>query len=74
MRTSDARFGGWLEVLDRTCICDASTEDLVPATQNEAQRVVGRAELAVVLVPDDWPGETETWMSCSSAAAAKARP
>jgi hypothetical protein len=74
MRTSDARFGGWLEVLDRTCICDASTEDLVPATQNEAQRVVGRAELAVVLVPDDRPGETETWMSCSSAAAAKARP
>jgi hypothetical protein len=56
MRTSDARFGGWLEVLDRTCICGASTEDLVPATLREAERVGGRAELAVVLVPDDWPG------------------
>jgi hypothetical protein len=56
MRTSDARFGGWLAVLDRTCICGASTEDLVPATLREAERVGGHAELAVVLVPDDWPG------------------
>ena len=54
MRTSDARFGGWLEVLDRTCICGASTEDLVPATLSEAARAGGHAELAVVLVPDDW--------------------
>jgi hypothetical protein len=56
MRTSDARAGGWLAVLDRSCPCGASVEDLVPATEDEAMRgTPSGAVLPIVVVPDGWP-------------------
>ncbi len=57
MRDSDARAGGWLAVLDPTCSCGAPAEDLVPATQDQTLLATPLgAALAIVLVPDGWPG------------------
>jgi hypothetical protein len=56
MRATDARASGWLAVLDRTCSCGASVEDLVPATEGEAVRGTSSgAVLPIVVVPDRWP-------------------
>jgi hypothetical protein len=57
MRDSDARAGGWIAVLASTCSCGAPAENLVPATQYDALSTTPKgAALAIVLVPDDWPG------------------
>lgn len=56
MRASDARAGGWLSVLPRTCRCGAPAADLEPAMEGDARRAAaGGAVLAVLLVPDRWP-------------------
>jgi hypothetical protein len=56
MRATDARAGGWLAVLDRSCTCGASVEDLVPATDGETVRGTPSGDvLPIVLVPDGWP-------------------
>jgi hypothetical protein len=57
MRASDARAGGWMALLDRTCSCGATADQLVPATQDEALLAAPTGvTLAIVLVPDGWPG------------------
>jgi hypothetical protein len=57
MRDSEARAGGWLSVLDWTCSCGAAADLLVPVSQDEALHIVpSGVALAMVLVPDDWPG------------------
>jgi hypothetical protein len=57
MREKDARGGGWLNVLDQTCECGASSEDLVTASENEIQSIVaGTVMPLLVVVPDGWPG------------------
>jgi len=56
MRVTDARAGGWLAVLDRSCPCGASAKDLVPTTNDEAVRdTPSDAVLPIVVVPDGWP-------------------
>ena len=56
MRAIDARVGGWLAVLDRSCTCGALAEDLVPARDYEAVRgIPSSAVLPIVVVPDGWP-------------------
>jgi hypothetical protein len=57
MREKDARGGGWLNVLDHTCECGASPEDLVTASEDEIQSIVaGIVMPLLVVVPDDWRG------------------
>jgi hypothetical protein len=58
MRDSDARAGGWLTLLDRTCSCGASADQLVPATEDDVLRPTPKGAVLppIVLVPDDWPG------------------
>ena len=57
MRASDARAGGWMALLDRTCSCGAPADQLVPATQDEALLAAPTgAALAIMLVLDGWPG------------------
>ena len=56
MHEKDARNGGWLNVLDRTCECGAPLEDLVAASEKEIQRIVAGAVMPLlVVVPDGWP-------------------
>ena len=57
MRASDARAGGWMALLDRTCSCGAPADQLVPAAEDETLRTTSKsAMLGIVLVPADWPG------------------
>jgi len=57
MREKDARDGGWLNVLGRTCVCGAPPQDLVVASEEEIQRIVaGTVMPLLVVVPDGWPG------------------
>ena len=58
MREKDARDGGWLNVLDRTCECGAPPEDLVAASESEIQCIVaGTVIPLLVVVPDGWSGK-----------------
>jgi len=57
IRKTAALSGGWLSVLDWTCECGAPPTDLVPASEDEIQRIVaGTTMPLLVVVPDDWPG------------------
>jgi hypothetical protein len=57
MRATDARGGGWLNVLDHTCECGGSPEDLVTASEDEIQSIVaGDVMTLLVVVPDGWLG------------------
>ena len=58
MRKAEAQSGGWLSVLDWTCECGAPPTDLVPASEDQIQRVIaGTIVPLLVVVPDSWPGE-----------------
>ena len=54
MRATNVRAGDWLALLDRSCTCGASVEDLVPAVNDKAMRgTLSDAVLPIVLVPDE---------------------
>ena len=58
MREQDARDGGWLDVLDRTCECGASSEDLVAVSKDEIEGIVAGTDMPLLVVaPDGWPGQ-----------------
>jgi hypothetical protein len=58
MAESEARAGGWLQVIERDCRCGALDAELELITEDDARREVGSGVvLAIRLMPPCWlPG------------------